>query len=76
VHGDALCLCRALPDTIELADDALVEQAVAHAQVVVRRGRARARRLPFVACVHLRQPRRRVLVVRLPILGHQVVGRR
>ena len=68
---DGLAFARTLPAG-ELSDDARVELLLARAAVAGRAGRAlRARRGIFAGAIALREPRRILLVLRLPALGRR-----
>lgn len=64
--ADGLAFVRTLEGTGRLGDDARVELLFARARSARGAGTARARRGPFLGAIVLREPRRLLVVVRLP----------
>ncbi len=63
--ADGLAFARTL-DGSELSEDARVELLFARARLVHRAGRPRWRRGPFLSAITLHEPRRLLVVVRIP----------
>lgn len=63
--ADGLAFARTL-DASELSDDARVELLFARARLVHRAGMPRWRRSPFLGAITLHEPRRVLVVVRVP----------
>ena len=66
--ADGLAFARTLDDS-ELSDDARVELLFARARLVHRAGRPRWRRSPFLGAITLHEPRRVLVVARVPSGG-------